>query len=199
MKLVLVILVAILAGCNNDSEGVGDREVFIDHYKSECFGIDLSLCMRSRSSTEEEWSLFYNAIEGFDYEWGYVYKLKVNVSNIENPPADASSKKYTLLEVLSKELEPVTTTFDMAASRASGLVVNKSTGIYELYGEKEFSCTTQQCASIDSLITQDLAILFEFTHSATLSEPMQLSQVKCSAPRESFRASCRIVSDLIMD
>jgi len=170
---------------------VGNEEIFIDHYKSECFGLALSLCLRSRSSSATDWSLFYETIEGFNYEWGNVYRLKVNVSSVDNPPQDSSSKKYTLVEVLSKEPESTATTFDIAASRASGLVVKKSAGLYELYGEKEFSCTTQQCASIESLIAQDFAVLFEFTHNSTPSEPMNLSQIKCSASRESFNTSCQ--------
>ncbi len=190
LTLAIIALTASLIGCNNDSNDIGNREIFIDHYKSECFGLALSLCMRSRVNSDDDWSLFYESIDGFDYEWGYVYKLRVNISNIENPPEDASSVKYTLVDMLSKELESNATTFNIAASRSTGLVVNKSAGVYELYSEKEFSCTTAECVSIESLITQDLAILFEFTHNETLNDPMQLSQVKCSDSRDSFRESC---------
>ena len=41
-------------------------------------------------------------IQGFDYEEGFEYVLKVNQSNVENPPADGSSIEYILIEVLSK-------------------------------------------------------------------------------------------------
>ena len=184
------IAVLVAGGCNHENPSDGEREIYINHYKSECQGLELASCLLSKSTVKDNWSLFYEPIEGFDYEWGYVYKLRVNISNIEIPPEDASSTKYTLVEILSKELESSATTFDIAASRASGIVVIKNAGIYELYGEKKFSCATQECASIESLITQDLAILFEFTHNATPSEPMQLIQVKCSASRESFNVSC---------
>lgn len=51
----------------------------------------------------EKWSYFYDEIEGFQYEEGYVYELKVRVEEVENPPMDGSSLRYILVEVLSKK------------------------------------------------------------------------------------------------
>ncbi|PLA74405.1 hypothetical protein CYQ88_05850 [Hydrogenovibrio sp. SC-1] len=200
MKLYVVLIMLLvtgLAGCGgNESKNVYS-EIYIDHYKSECFGFTLSLCMRKRTSIENEWEPFYNTIEGFDYEWGYNYKLKVLIESIENPPEDAPSKKYTLVEVLSKEQESVTTTFDISVSRASNLVTNvtpeqisSGTEIYEIYSEKGFICYDEDCSFIDSLLSQDMAILFEFSHNGEPSQPLSLSQIKCSSSRESFRSSC---------
>ena len=41
-------------------------------------------------------------IQGFRYEAGFEYVLKVNQSHVQNPPSDGSSIKYVLIEVLSK-------------------------------------------------------------------------------------------------
>jgi hypothetical protein len=166
------------------------REIYIDHYKSECFGFALSLCMRSKSNFDDDWELFYESIKGFEYEWGYTYKLKINVEKIENPLADASSLKYTLIEVVNKKQETSTTIFDIAVSRAPNLVINVTPEIYKVYGEKTFSCATEECQSIDSLVSQNMAILFEFTHSSTPSAPLLLTQIKCSSSKDSFRSSC---------
>ena len=59
----------------------------------------------------EDWSSLYAEIEGFDYEWGYVYDLRVAKMDIDNPPADASSVKFELREVVSKEPVSPETTF----------------------------------------------------------------------------------------
>ncbi|MEK6917488.1 MAG: DUF4377 domain-containing protein [Nanoarchaeota archaeon] len=48
---------------------------------------------------------FYNSIDGFDYEEGYSYVLEVKITKIKNPPADASSSRYDLVKVISKEAE----------------------------------------------------------------------------------------------
>ncbi|MEJ2620843.1 MAG: DUF4377 domain-containing protein [Candidatus Thiodiazotropha sp.] len=190
ITIVFVILATSLVGCNSDSKKGEIIEIFVDHYKSECSGSLISLCLRVRSSREEEWSQIAESIGGFEYAWGYNYKLKVLATDIKNPPEDGSAQKYTLLEILSKELEPISATFDIAASRSSGLVIQKSSNIYELYGEKEFYCSVHQSLFLSYLLAQDLAILFEFRHATPPNEPMRLSQLKCSASREAFRDSC---------
>ena len=150
-----VVLAAGLCGCNSDSDKTEVVEIYIDHYKSECLGPELSLCMRSRLSADDEWALLYGSIGGFEYEWGYNYKLKVIAQDIENPPEDTPAKKYVLLEILSKELELADTVFELSASRAPGLVVtNKSPNICEIYGEKEFSCSAHQSLLISSLLVE---------------------------------------------
>ncbi|PTT37503.1 hypothetical protein DBR28_09820, partial [Chryseobacterium sp. HMWF028] len=53
-------------------------------------------CMQVKESTSAECTNFYSNIEGFTYEPGYEYVLKVKTEKITNPPADASSIKYTL-------------------------------------------------------------------------------------------------------
>ncbi len=59
-------------------------------------------CLVVRYSDEEELSFFYDSIQGFIFEQGFEYTLLVNVTEIENPPADASSLQYELVEVLQK-------------------------------------------------------------------------------------------------
>lgn len=44
----------------------------------------------------------YTSINGFTYEPGYTYKIRVIEKHIENPPSDASSIEYTLKDVLVK-------------------------------------------------------------------------------------------------
>ena len=51
---------------------------------------------------ENDYTLFYDAIAGFEFEPGYEYELLVQVDPVENPPADASNLQYTLIEEVSK-------------------------------------------------------------------------------------------------
>jgi len=41
-------------------------------------------------------------IQGFDFEWGYTYKLKIKVHKLKNPPQDVSNTEYKLIKVISK-------------------------------------------------------------------------------------------------
>jgi hypothetical protein len=60
-------------------------------------------CMRTRGSESEEWSLFYDAIEGFTHEAGHRYELRVEKVTSANPPADGASFRYRLLEIVRKQ------------------------------------------------------------------------------------------------
>ncbi len=56
-----------------------------------------------KEGDEQEWTYFYNTIDGFTYEPGYEYVLEVKKETLEEPiPADASSIKYTLVKEVSK-------------------------------------------------------------------------------------------------
>ena len=50
----------------------------------------------------EDWEYFYQTIQGFDYEEGFIYDLDVKIITIENPPADASSLQYQLIKLIEK-------------------------------------------------------------------------------------------------
>ena len=56
-----------------------------------------------RSDNDANYQLFYNHIDGFDFEPGFKYTLRVKVEEVASVPADASSLSYTLLEVISKD------------------------------------------------------------------------------------------------
>ncbi len=54
-----------------------------------------------------EWrNLPMTAIEGFEYEIGHMYTLKVRRTILANPPADASSYTYKLIAVLEDRIWP---------------------------------------------------------------------------------------------
>jgi hypothetical protein len=58
--------------------------------------------MQVRRSPDAEWELFYGRIEGFTFEPGYTYKLRVRVTPVESVAADASSLRYELVAVEEK-------------------------------------------------------------------------------------------------
>ncbi len=77
--------------------------LFIAHYKVECVGVAPQECFLIKGSPEGEWENFYDQIQGFDWEAGYEYELLVKVFDVINPPADSSSLRYELVEVISKQ------------------------------------------------------------------------------------------------
>ena len=83
-------------------------------------GVGPMECMQVKEDPDGDYTFFYQQIEGFEFEPGYEYELLVQVDQVENPPADGSSLKYTLIEVVSKT--PVDTAAGAADDEAAAQV-----------------------------------------------------------------------------
>lgn len=122
MKLLLVFLISLftLASCgvlitdrNMAPDLIAEDEsqtVFINSFKKPCVGVAPMSCLQiQRKSTldPKDWEYFYDEIEGFDFEPGYIYKIKIKTENldIDNLPADSSSIRYTYVETVEKWLD----------------------------------------------------------------------------------------------
>lgn len=89
-----------------NKEPVAIKTVFIGPEQVECEGAGPQLCYLYKENPSDDWLLFYDQINGFDYEEGYNYELLVAESRVENPPADGSSTMLTLVEVVNKSVLP---------------------------------------------------------------------------------------------
>ncbi|MDX3774776.1 META and DUF4377 domain-containing protein [Chromatiaceae bacterium AAb-1] len=78
--------------------------VYIAAERKTCTGVALQQCLQIREHPEEDWQLYYGEIEGFEPEEGIAYRLRIKEYDIENPPADASSKKWVLDMVVEQEV-----------------------------------------------------------------------------------------------
>ncbi|GGJ51198.1 hypothetical protein GCM10008938_41520 [Deinococcus roseus] len=76
--------------------------LFVAPKKVDCTGAAPMKCLQVRSPDKKDWEFFYSGIEGFNYEEGFNYKIRIRTEDVKNPPADASSKRYILVEVLEK-------------------------------------------------------------------------------------------------
>ncbi|WP_447637120.1 META domain-containing protein [Flavobacterium microcysteis] len=78
-----------------------------------CVGVAPMDCMQVKEGNAKQWSNFYSTIEGFDYQPGYEYILKVIRTKREgNVPADASSYTYRLKKLVSKkQVKTINTTY----------------------------------------------------------------------------------------
>ena len=86
--------------CNSSSE---TKILYVDSKLVDCVGVGPQQCMLIKENQDTEWEMFYDNIHGFDYQEGIQYKLHVTISQIENPPADGSSLKYELIEILEPQ------------------------------------------------------------------------------------------------
>ncbi len=80
-------------------------EVTVGPTLAKCYGVGLRSCMVVNGG------FFYDAIEGFEYEPGYDYRLRVGKYDPwggNEPPQDAGRYAYRLLEELEKTPAPST-------------------------------------------------------------------------------------------
>lgn len=81
---------------------VAQKTLYVGAETADCVGVAPQQCLLVKERVEDDYSFFYSNIAGFDYEPGFEYDLLVNVMQQPNPPADASSVQYELVEVVSK-------------------------------------------------------------------------------------------------
>lgn len=108
----VALVVFVVAGCSADDDGKGDIVKVISMSVSEKTGITYDLfdtnaeypieCMlvKEEGGNGQWQNLVFGTIEGFTYEKGHAYELKVRKTILANPPADGSNCRYKLIEIL---------------------------------------------------------------------------------------------------
>lgn len=103
---VLTLLLPLAAACTASTAVYGEEEVIVLEVAPDsvpCQGEMADMCLQVRTPGEEEWRVFFDPIEGFRHEPGVRYTLEVGRREVLDPPADASSFVYRLIEVLERE------------------------------------------------------------------------------------------------
>lgn len=93
------------------------KTIFVGSELADCTGVGPQKCMLIRDSHESDWEYFYDNIHGFVHAAGHDYHIEVLITDVENPPADASSKKYELIKIISKNPTTSPTHHDMKGDR----------------------------------------------------------------------------------
>ena len=83
--------------------GQESLKMFVKESKVPCQGVVPMECLQVKYDKEKEWQLFYDHIEGFNFEKGNRYEIMVTRTKRSEPiPADASSYQYKLKSIISK-------------------------------------------------------------------------------------------------
>jgi len=99
--------------------------IWVNSATVDCTGVAPMQCLQVQFNevlAANNWHYFYDKIEGFEYQPGFVYKLQVEKTELDakDVPADASTMKYKLIEVLSKEADKRLRTHDIWALKTIG-------------------------------------------------------------------------------
>lgn len=90
---------------------VKNEVYWVSGMKTECnAGVGKMQCLnvyKGKNLDSAKWQNFYAPIAGFEFEEGYLQKIKVKATQLEGSavPADGSSIKYELVKVLDKQID----------------------------------------------------------------------------------------------
>lgn len=90
------------AGAEAQEGKVEEKTLWVREEQIDCEGEAPMKCLQVRDTPDGKWTLLYTRIHGFDFEPGFRYELKVRVQSGLAAPADGSSVRYTLLQVVKK-------------------------------------------------------------------------------------------------
>jgi|SRR5690554_2102255 len=174
-KIFTLMAVFLITGCANmtkpDEQAGTQAEIdvnsnqlyWVNSWQRTCQGVSERMCLQVQKVNQnnqekpdiENWQLFYAAMEGFDYELGHVYKIRVKESKRPpaQVPADASSIRYELLEVLDKSADDTLRLYDIwVLTEIKGKAIDK-VSLYDNHQEVptlEFNLSTMQVYGSDS-------------------------------------------------
>ncbi|MEO0595919.1 MAG: DUF4377 domain-containing protein, partial [Chloroflexota bacterium] len=97
----LLLAVSLVSAQESTPEADDDTTlIYISPATQTCTGVGEQDCLVVRFEDENTLSFFYDSIDGFTYQPDFAYRLRVRITEVENPPADASSLNYELVEVV---------------------------------------------------------------------------------------------------
>ena len=166
MKIVYVTILALFAfSCSE--ENIDIANIRINHFKQSAVGTSPTLALLIQEGDRigsDEWEYYYSEIRGFEYEWGYVYDLKIKKETVDDPPQDKSSIEFMLEEIISKEAAEGDVTFDIRLkSGPEAYVTGGSSSGYQLLNEQEIDCS-DLCQDMTQLLETEGGLVGRFTH-----------------------------------
>ncbi len=104
LLLITLIFLSLTIGCDRDEH---IETLIIAPYKVDCVGAFEQECYLEFNQERQRWEFFYEGIQGFDFEPGFIWTLKVSLHEREEGIQDVGRYEYRLVEVLDKEAASV--------------------------------------------------------------------------------------------
>ena len=113
MRFLLIIALLFLSACgveNPLSSLVGEEEhieiITIGPYIKRCQGFIEQDCYLEYNEDSARWEFFYESIQGFDFEPGFIYTLEVRLEDRGTEIQDVGRYAYHLVKIIEKKKAP---------------------------------------------------------------------------------------------
>jgi len=200
MKIYFLIffIITILTSCSTDDNSY---EIYVDSHPVYCQGVGEFYCLIT-STDNDKFTYFYGSIEGFNFQWGYKYHLKVRDKKSSSADADASTMQTSLVEELSKSSGNYDDIFQLRLF-PSGVNFNDlpndienqeewKNSTFDINGQNiQCTETPSQCQNIYQDLQNKFHIKVEFINNKTNGvNTLILNNYLCSASKNDFDLAC---------
>ena len=173
--LVIVCLAGALTGCQalGIAGATHQRTLLIEHFAVECVG-QVQRCLLVKEPGKVTFDLRAGGIEGFTYEWGYLYEVDVDETG------SGSSIRTVLRKEVSRTRVVPGTEFDVVLTGAA--VAQVSPGRYQFGSWPGFVCGSGvDCTQLVARLTAGKRTHFRLVHPALATDPLTVQQwVECA-------------------
>ena len=164
--------VGLLSACESDESPAPEPvvpETFsleVDHYKVPCEGVARQLCYRVRHVGDVEWHLEYDGVVGLTYVWGHRYVIEAREETVLDPPADGTSVRLLLDELVTDEPVAAGLPFELQVT-GEDLQPAANDADYVLLGERRVYCGSDVvCTVLQTRIARGQSADVSFSHDA---------------------------------
>lgn len=78
------------------------RFIYVAPERRPCTGVAPMQCLQVRERANQPWQHHYGEIEGFQFEPGTAYRLRISEIKVANPPADAPDRRWVLETIVEQ-------------------------------------------------------------------------------------------------
>ncbi len=173
MKPVYFLLaILILFSCEDDEFEFA--HIRINHFKQSAVGVGPTLVLLTQEDDNigtDNWQYHYSGISGFNYEWGYIYDLKISKRRLDNPPEDGSSVEYILEEIISKTSVDQNTSFELILKSETmgivpAIVIGNAISGFKLIDEQKINCSNL-CEELGQSLNEKNEVIGSFKYDTT--------------------------------
>lgn len=185
-KLIFLLSNLLFVACSLQQTSADITKLRINHYQQTAIGTFPQLVLLVQEDDEiggDSWNYFYDEIDGFDYEQGFIYDLEVEKTYLENPPQDASAISYNLIKITRKVKVSEESNFSIILRKVhddggsdSFVTGNQHLG-YKILDEITIDCNVL-CVQLDEALQSHKSIIGIFRHQG--EEEIYLIELKNS-------------------
>lgn len=84
------------------AEQTTTRLIYVAPERRLCTGVAPMQCLQVRERANQPWQHHYGEIEGFQFEPGTAYRLRISEIKVANPPADAPDRRWVLETIVEQ-------------------------------------------------------------------------------------------------